>query len=42
MLFFYSYQYMDNAQYSEVLEIEIVKHPQTILTYEMNGEKLDI
>ncbi len=39
---FYSYQYMDNAQYYEVLDLEIVKHPQTILAYEMNGKKLDI
>jgi DMSO/TMAO reductase YedYZ molybdopterin-dependent catalytic subunit/thiosulfate reductase cytochrome b subunit len=39
---FYSYQYMDNTQYYEVLDLEIVKHPQTILAYEMNGEKLDI
>jgi hypothetical protein len=39
---FYSYQYMDNAQYYEVLDLEIVKHPQTILAYEMNGKELDI
>jgi DMSO/TMAO reductase YedYZ molybdopterin-dependent catalytic subunit len=39
---FYSYQYMNNAQYYEVLDLEIVKHPQTILAYEMNGKKLDI
>ncbi|MGB9169233.1 MAG: molybdopterin-dependent oxidoreductase [Nitrososphaeraceae archaeon] len=39
---FYSYQYMDNKQYYEVLNLEIVKHPQTIVGYEMNGEKLDI
>ena len=39
---FYSYQYTDNAQYYEVLDLEVVKHPQAILAYEMNGEKLDI
>jgi len=39
---FYSYQYMDNAQFYEVLDLEIVKHPQTILAYEMNGKKLDL
>ena len=38
---FYSYQYMDNTQYYEVLDLEIVKHPQTILAYEVNGDKLD-
>ncbi len=39
---FYSYQYTDNAQYYEVLDLEVVKHQQAILAYEMNGEKLDI
>jgi methionine sulfoxide reductase catalytic subunit len=39
---FYSYQYTDETQYYEVLDLEIIKHPQTILAYEMNGEKLDI
>ena len=39
---FYSFQYTDNAQYYEVLDLEIIKHPQTILAYEMNGKKLDI
>jgi methionine sulfoxide reductase catalytic subunit len=39
---FYSYQYTDNTQYYEVLDLEIVKHSQAILAYEMNGEKLDI
>ena len=39
---FYSYQYTDNTQYYEVLDLEIVTHPQTILAYEMNGKKLDI
>ncbi|HET8792984.1 MAG TPA: molybdopterin-dependent oxidoreductase [Nitrososphaeraceae archaeon] len=39
---FYSYQYTDNTQYYEAVDLEIVKHPQTILAYEMNGKKLDI
>ena len=39
---FYSYQYMDNSPYYEVLDLEIARHPQTLLAYEMNGEKLDL
>ena len=39
---FYSYQYTDDTQYYEVLDLEVIKHSQTILAYEMNGEKLDI
>jgi methionine sulfoxide reductase catalytic subunit len=37
-----SYQYTGGDEFYEVLDIEIVKHPQTILAYEMNGEPLDI
>jgi methionine sulfoxide reductase catalytic subunit len=37
-----SYQYTDGDEFYEVLDLEIVKHPQTILAYEMNGEPLDI
>ena len=39
---FYSYQYTDDTQYYEVLDLEVIKHSQTILAYEMNGKKLDI
>jgi sulfoxide reductase catalytic subunit YedY len=39
---FRSYQYTDGDEFYEVLDLEIVKHPQTILAYEMNGEPLDI
>jgi methionine sulfoxide reductase catalytic subunit len=39
---FRSYQYADGDEFYEVLDLEIVKHPQTILAYEMNGEPLDI
>jgi methionine sulfoxide reductase catalytic subunit len=40
---FHSFQYDDNAfEYYEVLDIELAKHPQTILAYEMNGKKLEI
>jgi methionine sulfoxide reductase catalytic subunit len=39
---FRSYQYTERDQYYEVLDLEIVKHPQTILAYEMNGEPLDV
>ena len=39
---FRSYQYTERDQYYEVLDLEIVKHPQTILAYEMNGESLDV
>jgi len=37
-----SYQYTGGDEFYEVLDIEIVKHPQTILAYEMNSEPLDI
>jgi thiosulfate reductase cytochrome b subunit len=39
---FWSYQYTNNQVFYEVLDIEILKHPQTILAYEMNGETLNI
>lgn len=39
---FRSLQYTDGDEFYEVLDLEIVKHPQTILAYEMNGEPLDI
>jgi DMSO/TMAO reductase YedYZ molybdopterin-dependent catalytic subunit len=39
---FHSYQYTDEDEFYEVLDLEIVKHPQTILAYEMNGQPLDL
>jgi methionine sulfoxide reductase catalytic subunit len=39
---FHSYQYTGGDEFYEVLDLEMVKHPQTILAYEMNGEPLDI
>jgi DMSO/TMAO reductase YedYZ molybdopterin-dependent catalytic subunit len=39
---FYSYQYTDGAQFYEVINIELAKHYQTILAYEMNGEPLSV
>ncbi|MGC2426941.1 MAG: molybdopterin-dependent oxidoreductase [Nitrososphaeraceae archaeon] len=39
---FRSYQYTNGDEFYEVLDLEIVKHQQTILAYEMNGEPLDI
>ena len=39
---FYSYQYTDGDQFYEVISIELARHPQTILAYEMNDEPLDI
>lgn len=39
---FYSYQYTDGDQFYEAIPIELAKHPQTILAYEMNGDLLDI
>ena len=39
---FRSFQYTDGDEFNEVLDLEIVKHQQTILAYEMNGEPLDI
>jgi len=37
---FYSYQYTDGAQFYEAISMELAKHHQTILAYEMNGESL--
>jgi sulfoxide reductase catalytic subunit YedY len=39
---FHSYQYTEGREFYEVLDLEIVKHPQTILAYEMNNQPLDI
>lgn len=39
---FRSYQYTNNQIYYEVLDLEILKHPQTILAYEMNGQPLSL
>jgi DMSO/TMAO reductase YedYZ molybdopterin-dependent catalytic subunit len=39
---FRSYQYTDEEEFYEVLDLEIVRHPQTILAYEMNGEPLNV
>jgi DMSO/TMAO reductase YedYZ molybdopterin-dependent catalytic subunit len=39
---FHSYQYTDKQEFYEVLDLEIIRHPQTILAYEMNGEPLDV
>lgn len=39
---FRSHQYVNNQIYYEVLDIEILKHPQTILAYEMNGQPLSL
>jgi len=39
---FYSYQYTDGAQFYEAISMELAKHHQTILAYEMNGEPLSI
>ncbi|MGH9984796.1 MAG: molybdopterin-dependent oxidoreductase, partial [Nitrososphaeraceae archaeon] len=39
---FHSYQYSDGDEFYEVLDLEIVKHSQTILAYEMNGQPLDL
>lgn len=39
---FQSYQYTNNQPFYEVLDIEVLRHPQTILAYEMNGEALDV
>jgi sulfoxide reductase catalytic subunit YedY len=37
---FYSHQYSEGAQFYEAIYMELAKHPQTILAYEMNGEPL--
>jgi len=39
---FYSYQYTYGAQFYEAISMELAKHHQTILAYEMNGEPLSI
>ena len=39
---FHSYQIIDGDEFYEVIDLELVKHPQTILAYEMNGEMLTI
>jgi thiosulfate reductase cytochrome b subunit len=40
---FHSFQYdHDGFEYYEVLDIELAKHPQTILAYEMNGKRLEV
>ena len=39
---FYSYQYSQGEQFYETISIELAKHPQTILAYEMNGEPLAV
>ena len=38
----YSYQYTDGTQFYEAIYIELAKHHQTILAYEMNGEPLSV
>jgi methionine sulfoxide reductase catalytic subunit len=37
---FYSYQYSEGEQFYEAIYMELAKHHQTILAYEMNGEPL--
>jgi sulfoxide reductase catalytic subunit YedY len=40
---FHSFQHdNDGFEYYEVLDIELAKHPQTILAYEMNGKRLQV
>lgn len=39
---FRSYQQDHGIDFYEVLDLEMVKHPQTILAYEMNGNPLDV
>jgi thiosulfate reductase cytochrome b subunit len=39
---FHSYQYTNENEFYEVLDLEVVKHPQTILAYEMNGQPLNL
>ncbi len=39
---FHSYQYTNGDEFYEMLDLEIVKHTQTILAYEMNGQPLDL
>jgi sulfoxide reductase catalytic subunit YedY len=39
---FRSYQVTDEDEFYEVIDLELAKHPQTILAYEMNGDNLPI
>jgi methionine sulfoxide reductase catalytic subunit len=39
---FYSYQYTDDTQFYEAIYMELAKHHQTILAYEMNGKPLSV
>jgi DMSO/TMAO reductase YedYZ molybdopterin-dependent catalytic subunit/thiosulfate reductase cytochrome b subunit len=39
---FRSYQYTNKDEFYEVLDLETVRHPQTILAYEMNGKPLSL
>ena len=39
---FRSYQQDQGTEFYEVLNLDVLKHPQTILAYEMNGYPLDI
>ena len=39
---FYSYQYSEGEQFYETIHIDLAKHRQTILAYEMNGEPLSV
>ncbi len=39
---FYSYQYTKEDQFYEAIHIELAKHHQTLLAYEMNDEPLDV
>jgi sulfoxide reductase catalytic subunit YedY len=39
---FSSFQQDHGIDFYEVLDLEMVKHPQTILAYDMNGDPLDI
>jgi methionine sulfoxide reductase catalytic subunit len=39
---FYSYQHSKGDQFYEAIHMELAKHHQTILAYEMNDEPLDV
>jgi DMSO/TMAO reductase YedYZ molybdopterin-dependent catalytic subunit len=39
---FYSYQYTDGAQFYEAIYMELARHHQTILAYEMNDKPLSV
>jgi DMSO/TMAO reductase YedYZ molybdopterin-dependent catalytic subunit len=41
MLFFILINILIIHNITKYLDLEIVKHPQTILAYEMNGKKLE-